>query len=355
MIQRFKKFAALGLAVAVAACGDSLGVGEQAFDPDLTSQDLAAIDSTFETEAFLSLAALGNQFTVTSAPASASAELLRAASRPTAPDYETRLEAAARQIQMAYASAAAVELIPQQYRALVLKFEPGVGYVVDETQTGPANGIRFLLYAVNPVTEEIVEPLIEIGHAELLDESTETTAAVRLVVVSGGVTYVDYLVSAAGPPTAPSFSIVGFITDGEVVADFDLSIATQTNIGGTTVDIMYTIGVDARDFSVSADVSFAENESGGSITVDVSVSHGQNTVRIAGSIQDGMGTLQVFGNGELFATLTFTLTSIEVLNANGEPLSEREAQVLRELFDFVEDAFDVWENLFDPVGFLFNV
>ena len=65
--------------------------------------------------------------------------------------------------------------------------------------------------------------------------------------------------------------------------------------------------------------------------------------------------LQVFGNEQLFATITFTESSLTVVNANGEPLSDREAQALREIMDFVDEMFDAWENLFRPVQFLFNV
>ncbi len=354
MYKRYKQIAVLALAFAVAACSDTLSVGEEAFDADLTSQDLAAVDSLFETEAFRSLKALGGQFSIAGPPAMASAELLRAAAHPSEPGNTARIEAAARQIQMAMAANAAVELIPQQYRGLVLEFVPGEGYVVDEALTGPPNGIRFLLYAVNPVTGEIAEPLNEIGHADLLDESTDQTAAVRLVVVSGEVTFINYLVSANGPPTAPSFSIVGFVTDGEVTVDFNLTVAMQANIGGTTIDIDYAIDVANRDFHVVLDLSVVASEGSSSTSLDISISHGRNTVRVAGELTNEMGTVQVFGNGELFATITFTETSLTVVNANGDPLSDREEQVLREIMDFVDEVFDVWEDLFNPVEFLFS-
>ena len=82
---------------------------------------------------------------------------------------------------------------------------------------------------------------------------------------------------------------------------------------------------------------------------------GIHTVRVAGELTNETGTVQVFGNGELFATITFTETSLTVVNANGDPLSDREEQVLREIMDFVDEVFDVWEDLFAPVEFLFNV
>jgi len=356
MYKRYKQLAVLAVAFAVAACSDTLSVGEEAFDADLTSQDLAAVDSTFDTEAFKSLKALGDQFSIAGPPAMASAELLRAAARPSEPGNAARIEAAALQIQMAMAASAAVELIPQQYRGLVLKFVPGQGYIVDDTLTGPSNGIRFLLYAVNPVTDQIAEPLNEIGYADLLDESTDQTAAVRLVVVSGEATFINYLVAANGPPTAPSFSIAGFITDGDVTVDFDLTVATQANIGGTSIDINYVIDVAARDFNVVLDLSIVTTSEGSSSTsVDLSITRGRNTVRVAGELTDEVGTVQVFGNGELFATITFTETSLTVVNANGDPLSDREEQALREIMDFVDEVFNVWEDLFAPVAFLFSV
>ena len=352
MVKRYKQLALIALAASVAACSDSLGLGEEAFDADLTTQDLAAVDSMFGTEAFLSLAALGGQFSVTGTSAPQTAVLLRAAARPSAPGNAERIQAAARQLQLMMAAGAAVELIPQEYRGLVFKYT-GDGYVIDETQTGPANGIRFQLYAVNPVTEDIVEPLNEIGYADLLDESDDNTAAVRLVVVSGEVTYVNYVVSTSGPIVAPSFLIAGFLSNGDVQVDFDLAVATQSNIGGTTIDIDYSIEVADRDFGVTVNLSLVSSEAGSTMTLVVEVSHGRNTVRLAGEVQNEMGTLEVFGNGELFAIITFSDAGLTILNANGEPLNEREAQVLRELFDFVEELLDVFEDLFDPVEFLF--
>lgn len=353
MLQRYKQFALIALAASVAACSDSLGVGEEAFDADLTTQDLAAVESAFNSEAFLSLAVLGEQFSVTGAPTPQTAVLLQAAARPSAPGNAGRIQAAARQLQLMMAAGAAVELIPQEYRGLVFRYT-GDGYVVDETQTGPANGIRFLLYAVNPITHDVVEPLNEIGYVDLLDESDDNTAAVRLVVVSDEVTFVDYVVSTSGPIVAPSFAIIGFLSDGDVRVDFDLNVALQSNIGGTSIVIDYSIDVADRDFGVDLHLTVAENDGGSSVAIVLAVSHGRNTVRIAGELQDETGTLEVLGNGELFATITFSETGLTVLNAAGEPLSDREEHALRELFDFVDEVVDVFEDLFDPVEFLFE-
>ncbi len=56
----------------------------------------------------------------------------------------------------------------------------------------PANGVRFLIYAVNPITFVPVEPLQEVGYVQLTDLSGSSTQAARVIVVSGETTYLDY-------------------------------------------------------------------------------------------------------------------------------------------------------------------
>ena len=59
-------------------------------------------------------------------------------------------------------------------------------YVVAPGRSGaPANGVRFILYAVNPVTHEPISA-VEIGYADLLDEGVARPTGIdlRLIVVS---------------------------------------------------------------------------------------------------------------------------------------------------------------------------
>ena len=42
----------------------------------------------------------------------------------------------------------------------------------------PANGVRFLLYAVDPVTFQPVEPLVEAGYVDITDLSGGNTQSV---------------------------------------------------------------------------------------------------------------------------------------------------------------------------------
>ncbi len=343
----------LGLVMALSACSDSTApLFDGNFDATATSANLQSIDQAFDTPAFQSFAALGGEFVVGGGVPAASASLLRAADNPLTVTGQAQL--AAQQIAAAIAAPAAI-LIPEEYRGLTYVYVQGEGYQVDPDRTdGPVTGVRFILYtvAVNPVTGEITDVLDEIGYADLIDESTDTEAAARLRIVSDDVTYLDYVVSAAGPPTSPSFTIDGFITDGETTADFLLTISIESTFAGTTIDIDYAL--DIGDFSIDLTLLAQGDGEDGSATVALTFTHQGHSVMIAGTIENDTGTLTVTANGGTFATITFSPTGFTVVDGEGQPLDQDEINALRELLDMVEDVFDVWESLFRPVGFLFE-
>ena len=74
----------------------------------------------------------------------------------------------------------------------------GTGYVPTDRTGAPSNGVRFIIYAVNPVTMQPVTPLQEVGYVQLTDLSGTTTQAARVVVVSDNITYLDYTVRGVG-------------------------------------------------------------------------------------------------------------------------------------------------------------
>ena len=342
-------------ALALSACSDSTGPNfDGNFDAAAASSNLQSIDGAFDTPAFQSFAALGGQFVVGGGVAAASAQLLSTSANPAT--MSQRAEAAAQQILAAVAAPAAI-LIPEEYRGLTYDYVWGEGYQVDPDRTdGPATGVRFILYevVVNPVTGEITGVGDEIGHVDLIDLSTDTEASVQLTVVAGATTYLDYTATAAGPPTAPTFTIVGLITDGETQADFELSASAVVTFVSVTLNLDYEISV-GTDFVITAALSLeTDAEENFSVEVDVTFTHQGFPVSVTGSITNDLGTLQVRANGNLFATITVTESSITVLGADEQPLDQDEINALRDLVEMLEDVFDVWEDLFEPVEFLFE-
>jgi hypothetical protein len=345
----------LGIALAMGlwACGsDTTGPESGNFDTEATTAGLATVNGAFETAAFASLEALGDNFGIPgAASAPAAVELLKAAAHPTAPDFSERMSTAASEL-LATSAAPAVVLIPEEYRGLTLTYTGEGGYEVDETITdGPTDGIRFILYAVNPITHVITEPLTEIGYADLTDEGTEAVASIGLEVVSGSVTYLDYLVTLSGTFLNPTFAIAGFIFDGTDRADFTLTHAYAVNIAGATINIDYEIAVNDFDMDVSLAIVGGGDQV--TTTVDISFSDGSNTVTIAGALEDEAGTLNVHANSVLFAIITIDGDSVSVLDGEGEPLTQAEIETLQELIEIIDEAGDIFEDLLRPVEFLF--
>ncbi len=343
------------LALGVWACGsDITGPDNGNFDAETTAAGLEVVDGAFSTPAFASLEALGGAFGVPgAAPPAAAAAMLRAAGDPNAADFSERISEAASGF-LASRAAAAIVLIPEDYRSLTLTYDPEEGYAVDSTRTeAPSNGIRFILYAVNPITHEITEPLTEIGYADLTDESTETVAAIGLEVVSDDVTYLDYTVTLSGTIVTPVFTVSGFITDGTDRADFTLSQGYAVNIAGITINIDYEIAVN--DFSMDVALEIVQtNDENETVAVDISFSDGSDIATIIGSTENQEGVLEVRGNGVLFATITLTDSSVTVLDGEGEPLTAEEIQTLQELIEVIDEVGDLCEDLLHPVEFLFD-
>ncbi|MFQ5703728.1 MAG: hypothetical protein ACE5HT_06880 [Gemmatimonadales bacterium] len=353
---RYLTIIGLGLAAGLGACSDdsTSPSSPENFDSQSAIVGLETVDSAFNTDAFRSFASLGTNFGLPAGLAAGSASMLRTATDLDAPSLARRMDSAARQM-MAAMTASAATLIPAQFRGVTLTYQPGTGYAVDTTRSdAPATGMRFVLYAVDPITDQPAEPLNEIGFADLIDESTTTEAVVRLVVVSQGTTFLNYTVSAAGPPTSPTMTIAGFITDGTQQANFTLTNALEVTFAGITADINYNIDVEGLNIKFVLHIE-GQSDTESTVTVSVTLTAGADVVTISGTVMAETGTLEVRINGQLLATITLAPTGVTVVNGAGDPLSADEITVVEDLMDLVGEVSDVFDDLFDPVRFLFEV
>ncbi|MDH5233501.1 MAG: hypothetical protein OEW77_00985, partial [Gemmatimonadota bacterium] len=80
---------------------------------------------------------------------------------------------------------------------------------------------------------------------------------------------------------------------------------------------------------------------------------------ISGTLQQATGgTLTVKVNGQTFATITVTSAEDEspvILNKDGQPLSNREQAVLRQVLEWFRHAFETYEALLRPVARLLDI
>ena len=95
-------------------------------------------------------------------------------------------------------SGAAV-ILPSELLGTTFTWDTGTrDYIAAARTDAPADGVRFVLYALEPDVDFPAEPLSEIGYLDLHDLSTASADVARLVLVTDGVTRFDYRVTATG-------------------------------------------------------------------------------------------------------------------------------------------------------------
>jgi hypothetical protein len=226
----------------------------------------------------------------------------------------------------------------------------------------PENGVRFILYEVDPVTHE--PGSTEIGYVDLLDESTELAYVARVRVVTGGVVRINYTVSAAVGTQTLEFTVSGFIGDGTDEVDVHLSMTFVNDAPISVATVEHLISFPTRHFEVDATVVFTFNDETleGSIDVEGTFMQGTHTVTVDGVIEFGEGdfpseggTFEIHVDGQLFAVITIDGETRTVRNADGGELTGTDARSVRDIFDGLEDLFDdKFEDFIRPVAWMFG-
>jgi hypothetical protein len=246
-------------------------------------------------------------------------------------------------------------------------------YVVG-TSAGPNNGVRVILYAVDPVTQQIVEsPLTAVGYVDVIDQSTASINQLHVIVNAGTpavitATYADYTVTGtvtrngSGVATAFSASAVGFVSDGSGGhrLDFQASFAAtnlDTTHPGAQVDVHWALNnppvtVDLHETVASPDANDL------TLTLDFTITHGSEAVRLAGTVtvvvspQTVTADLTVSVNGAAFARITGTNGGIQIRHLDGSQLSAAELQALANLFGLPDQIQAAIVDLFHPAEHL---
>jgi hypothetical protein len=212
--------------------------------------------------------------------------------------------------------------------------------------------VRFLLYAVDPVTFAPIEPLVETGHVDVIELSAGSTQAARVLVVSGGTTYVDYTVTASSTASSGQFAVIGYVTDGTTQANINLRSSVTYTAGLT---LTYSVDLPQRDVSIDLTMNASDVSSPDGTLVMSLVMRGPNgTVAMNGQFTDTSGTIYVRINGHAFATITTDGTTITITRTDGTPLAEDELEALNTVFGMSGNAFSSFDQMLAPVGTLFD-
>ena len=157
---------ALGLALVLAGCKDSTGPVGTLNDPATTGAQAAALDSALAAPAVASFQALGGQIQV---PATArfAASAIRSLAIPAGQDRYVALARQTRALQQAvpnFATMSAGGIFPDSLLGSVYAWNTDSGHYTRSSPTGgPANGVRFLLYATAAGADHPSLPLVQLG------------------------------------------------------------------------------------------------------------------------------------------------------------------------------------------------
>jgi hypothetical protein len=349
-----RSVAALALTVLAAGCGGDSTAPDAPFDPAGTSSDINAMQASFESPATAGFAAAAPAISVVLGESSAAAAVkamptkaLIAGGKPGAGHYAATLA-------KVYARPSG-GITPSMSTAAILDEHLGVTFTRDpETleygssdRTGaPENGVRFIVYAVDPISGAVIEPLVEVGYADIVTTETASSATVRIELVSADVTFLDYSVGVTASSSAGTITISGFVTNGDDRVNFDL----DTHVSSSSWTLDYTLTVPTRggfriDFEGRIDLESEVTTS----TLEARGPHG--SVTISGTQNGTSASFEIEVNGELFATITMSQGGQPVIaGADGEPLTEEELEALEAVFAVFVESFYFVEDLFVPLG-----
>jgi hypothetical protein len=338
-------------ALALAACSDSIGPNGnvEPLDPVTANQQAQSITESLEGNP--GLASLELLETTTPFLAGSGAEVLLQAASPFSPESDgqglrfrmERLQAAAGPY---LSSAEPAVILPADLVGKWMIIDPTTGeYVVDETRSGPDNGVRFSLYAIDPVFEN---PILdqEIGTADFLDESSPTEDALRIVVLLFSVSDTD--------PVIVVFRAVGFVHDGSRTLDFDLE---QRISQEERVELDYSL--TARDNGITITfTAVAPGAEGVGVDFALTVSNGSGeALALTLNVSEAgiSGRLSLPGDAsDIIITAHGEEWTIEHENPD-EPITDREEQAIRNMFHLLERIEHVVHKLLRPAHRILNV
>lgn len=329
-----------------------------------TQSGLATMQTALESPAWQSLDALSLTGTVGVGPAplaagvrpmlkSAAASQSVTTSAATAATSSLVLDVA-RSLRQRAAASPETNVIPDSVRGTTYVFDPAKHcYVADPSRTGaPENGVRYILYAVNPLSHEPVVSA-EIGYADLTDEGDDTpnTAALRLVAVSDGVTFVDYRVSLAGTAGSGDIAVEGAFFDLHKHLTFDITVHGENGAAGQALAVRFQLAVPEDNFTLTNEANAVA--ANGTTSINQAIVIADHHFVIASVHTSSTVDATVTVDDALFAKIHWDPGTFTVLGADDQPLPQDQRVALWQLLGLFDHVSRLLHCLLVPVNALF--
>ncbi len=353
-------FGVAGLALFLSGCSSSTAP-VSLNDPVATAAQLAALDSAFAAPVVASFQSLGSSIHPPAPVVHAAVGALRMVRSQAAPQRYAMLATQGRTLQQVvpiFASLGATSIFPDTLLGAVFSWDPSTHSYFRSSKTGgPPNGIRFLLYAINPLTDEPSTPLTEVGYVDLLDQSSGGTASLEIQVKSsdGSITYLDYTFTGSGTSASFMATVTGTITNGlagsaNKTLTFSLSITGNTS--SVTLTSTYTLNNPA--VTVQETVTILDDGTTTTLTINFTFTRTGETIQLSGTLSasdatgDGTINLTFKVNGSTFATITGSISNPVIARPGGGQLTADELNALIHVLVASEDVGARISDLFQP-------
>lgn len=348
-----RRYLASAVLLAVGLTGCSQNDGPSQFNPEGMSSDMGSPQVAFDSPISASFDASGAEIAGTlgaAAPAvmSPATALLRpGTARRYAASVACLLPSPGTPIS------ASVTAIPSTVLGTTFVWDvDSETYVASDVAGAPAMGVRFLLYAMNPITRKPVDPLQELGYVDVTDVSSGSVKAIRVLAFAGGVTYLDYTVSGSGTSASGNVTVTGFASNGTTRANYTLQNTIAQTSNGMLLTLDYALTIPSRSLSVDYTATFgniAPDQM--AVTLDFSVSGRNGNVSLSGTYSASGGIFSVKVNGSLFATVTLGTDGDPVITSSSDTaLTPTEEASLRAVLDFYDGSLAVFDDLLAPVS-----
>ena len=363
--------AGIVLAAFTGACGKEAIAPKSLSNPQATSAQLASLDTIFNATALRSFSAVSGSIQPT-APAPLPALALARAVSPLTESSELRPYAnrilGARifaRLLPELSTRAMDALFPVGVAGKTYEWDFGTLAYADKGRTGaPGTGVRFILYAIDPLTGYPANPAVEVGYIDLIDETGSGSPKLHVIIagVGGTPVYVNYTVTLASQ-TASSVKITtaGYITNGASSPDSLKFNGTITAAGSqTSVSVTEDVSFDvnSRDLhvrnwqrvsltqtSVSLRISFRFEHAGEVITLDGALDVNVTTGDVTGTVTSKV-------DGGLYATCSVTGTSnsytLTCQGADADGLSADDNAALDALGSAAGSVTSIFEGILGP-------
>ena len=332
-ITTFIRLSPCAALVLAAACnGDTTGPATLS-NPQATIAAVAALDSAFHSNALASFGALSGALGSTGATAALSraGTIVRATlPRPTTPGVAA--EAAAvrqlsglRALNLSPTSPQGPVINDTLYGSVYTYDTTFHAYVRSATTGGPTNGIRFILYAVNPITGALAIPLTPVGQTDLLDESVGATAKLHIIVTGNGGTpsYLDYTAALTFSQTTLVATLNGTLTNALAGgANKTLSFSVNANFTITTITVSGTYTLNNPAVTITLNASDKQVVTTDSVTLSFGFTRQGEAITFSGQLVttgDVVDTVDaaIHVNGQPYASVRGNNLAVKFYDANG--------------------------------------